>query len=139
MTLRTAAATLLFATLLAGCATGPSMSELKTPLPALEQGKARVFFYRTGIIGGAYQPEVTLNGEVVGKATPRAIYLKDVPPGSYAVTTSMTSEKVNFVLAEGQKQYVRISYKFGFNIYPELVDEPAAEKEVQDLSFVASK
>ena len=139
MTLRTAAATLLFATLLAGCATGPSMSELKTPLPALEQGKARVFFYRTGIIGGAYQPEVTLNGEVVGKATPRAIYLKDVPPGSYAVTTSMTSEKVNFVLAEGQKQYVRISYKFGFNIYPELVDGPTAEKEVQDLSFVASK
>jgi hypothetical protein len=139
MTVRTIAAALLLATLVSGCATGPSMSELKTPLHALEQGKGRVFFYRTGIIGGAYQPDVMLNGAVVGSATPRAVYLKDVPPGSYTVTTSMTNDKVNFVLSEGQQQYVRISYKFGFNIYPELVDGPTGEKEVRDLSFVAGK
>lgn len=139
MTFRSLAAVVIVAALVAGCATGPSMSELKTPLPAMEQGKGRVYFYRTGIIGGAYQPEVTLNGSVVGKASPRGVYFKDVAPGTYIVTTSMTSEKVNFALAAGQKQYVRLSYSFGFNIYPELVEGSVGEKEIQDLSYVASQ
>jgi len=138
MTLRSLGTAVMVAMLVTGCATGPSMSALKTPLPAMDQGKGRVYFYRTGIIGGAYQPEVTLNGGVVGKATPRGVYFKDVPPGNYTVTTSMTSQKVNFVLAAGQKQYIRTSYSFGFNIYPELVEESVGEKEIQDLSYVAS-
>jgi hypothetical protein len=43
-------------------ATEPSESEQKPPIPALEKGKARIYFYRTGIFGAAYQPGVTLNG-----------------------------------------------------------------------------
>lgn len=139
MSWRAIAIVVMFAALVTGCATGPSMSELRTSLPAQEQGKGRVYFYRTGIIGSAYQPDVTLNGAVVGKAAPRGAYFRDVPPGTYTVTTSMTNEKVNFVLAAGEQQYIRLSYSFGFNIYPELVETSTGEKEIQDLSYIASQ
>ena len=66
MNLKIVAALSMIVALLSSCATGPSMSELKTPMPTLGQGMGRVYFYRTGFIGGAYQPEVTLNGNVVG-------------------------------------------------------------------------
>ncbi|OYU41734.1 MAG: hypothetical protein CFE44_28080 [Burkholderiales bacterium PBB4] len=129
---------ILASALVSGCATGPSMSGMKSPVSALEAGKARVYFYRTGIIGAAYQPEVTLNGLVVGKATPRGVYFRDVPPGAYLVTTSMTKETVSFKLVAGQKQYVRLSYSFGFNIYPELVNTSNGESESKDLSYIAA-
>lgn len=119
-----------------GCATGPSISERKTPLPALEQGKGRVFFYRSGIIGGAYQPDVTLNWNVVGKATPRGVYFRDVSPGSYTITTSMTKQEISFVLGTGQTRYVRLSYSFGFKIYPELIEASVGEREIQDLRYI---
>jgi hypothetical protein len=138
MNLRTIAALSTVVALLSGCATGPSMSEVKTPLPTLSKDMGRVYFYRTGVIGGAYQPEVTLNGNVVGKAVPRGVYFKDVPPGSYKVTTSMTKETVNFALAVGQKQYIKLSYSFGFNIYPEVIEASVGETEIQDLSYIAS-
>ena len=121
---------------LAGCASGPSLAELKSSMPALGQDMGRVYFYRTGFIGGAYQPEFTLNGATVGKATPRGVYFKDVLPGSYSVTTSLTKDVVNFTLAGGQSQYVKFSYGFGFNIYPELVEVTLGEREIQDLSLL---
>lgn len=124
--------------LVSGCATGPSMSEMKTPIPTIEAGKGRVYFYRTGVIGGAYQPEVTLNGLVVGKAIPKGVYFKDVSPGAYSVTTSMTKETVNFTISAGQKRYVRLSYSFGFKIYPELIEASVGESEAKDLSYIAA-
>ena len=125
--------------LTSGCATGPSISESGRIVPALETGKARIYFYRTSIIGGAYQPEVTLNGAVVGRATPRAVYFRDVAPGYYSVTTSMTDEVVKFALIAGQRQFVRINYAFGFRIYPELIEVSVGEKEIDDLSYVAEQ
>ena len=98
-----------------------------------------MYFYRTGVIGGAYQPDVTLNDQVVGTAIPRGVYFKDVAPGQYAVTTKMTSEKVTFSLVAGQQQYIRLSYSFGFNIYPELVESSIGESEIQELSFTGTR
>jgi len=136
--LKIIATVLIACVLLSGCATGPSMSENKTPLPVLAAGKARVYFYRTGIVGGAYQPDVTLNGLVVGKATSRGVYFRDVQPGEYSVTTSMTKDVIKFTLTAGQKQYVRFNYSFGFNIYPEIIDESVGEAESKNLSYTAT-
>ncbi len=133
------AVSVVFCVLISGCATGPSISESKTTMPSLQSGQARIYFYRTSIIGGAYQPEVTLNGLAVGRAIPRGVYFRDVAPGHYAVTTSMTNEVVKFELVAGQRQFVRINYALGFRIYPELVDALAGENETNDLSYIAEQ
>ena len=63
------------ATLLAGCATsGPKFSEMATSMSAAAKpGTGRIYFYRTAVLGAAVQPEVRLNGEVVGTAVPRGL------------------------------------------------------------------
>jgi hypothetical protein len=121
--------------LVAGCATGPSMKESAQAVPSLESGKGRIFFYRTMIVGAAYTPDVLLNGQKVGNAVPRSVFFQDVAPGKYAVTTTMTSEVVNLEVSAGEKKYVRLSYAFGFRIYPELVDPPTGESEASELSL----
>jgi hypothetical protein len=119
-----------------GCATGPSLKEQSAKLPALDAGKARIFFYRTIVIGAAYQPDVLLNGEKVGTAAPRGVFFRDVAPGKYTVTTTMTSQVVILDMAAGERKYVRLGYSFGFNIYPELVDAATGEAESSELSYV---
>ena len=121
---------------LLGCATGPSLKEQSGRLPALDTAKARIFFYRTIVIGAAYQPDVLLNGAKVGIAAPRGVFFRDVAPGRYTVTTTMTSQVVSLDLAAGEKKYVRLGYSFGFNIYPELVDATTGEAESSELSYV---
>ena len=121
--------------IVAGCATGPSLKDSVRAIPALESGKARVVFYRTIVIGAAYQPDVLLNGQKVGSAVPRGVFFRDVPPGKYTVTTTMTSDVVTFDIVGGEKKYVKLNYGFGFRIYPELVDSATGEAESSELSY----
>jgi hypothetical protein len=127
---------ILACALACACASGPTLSDARASVPVLAAGKARIYFYRTGIVGAAYQPEVTLNGAVVGKAAPRGVYFRDVAPGHYAVTTRLTRKVVEFDVAAGQKMYVRMDYSFGFNIDPELIQASVGEREISELSFV---
>lgn len=112
------------------------MKESAQALPSMESGKGRIFFYRTIVIGAAYQPDVLLNGQKVGSAVPRGVFFRDVPPGKYAVTTTMTSQVVNFEVGAGEKKYIRLNYGFGFRIYPELVDAATGDSEASELSLV---
>ena len=121
--------------LISACATGPSLKESAQALPPLDSGQGRIFFYRTIVIGAAYTPDVLLNGQKVGNAVPRGVFYRDVPPGKYAVTTTMTSEIVNFDVAAGDKKYIKLNYGFGFRIYPELVDSATGESEASELSL----
>jgi uncharacterized protein DUF2846 len=121
---------------IAACATGPSLKEQAAAVPALGAGQGRIYFYRTSVVGGAYQPDVLLSGQKVGDAKPRGVFFRDVAPGKYSVTTTMTSQVVNFDVAAGEKKYVKLSYSFGFNIYPELVDPATGEAESSGLTYI---
>jgi len=131
--------TVLAVLLLTACATGPSLKEQAAAVPAVGPGQARIYFYRTTVIGGAYQPDVLLNGKKVGNATPRGVFFRDVAPGKYSVTTTMTSQVVNFDVVGSEKKFVKLSYSFGFNIYPELVDSATGEAESSELSYAPQK
>ena len=87
--------------MMAACATGPALKEQSPALPALETGQARVYFYRTSVVGGASELAVLLNGQQVGNAIPRSVFFRDVAPGKYSVTTAMSSQVVKFELAAG--------------------------------------
>jgi hypothetical protein len=127
---------LLFA--ISACATGPSLKGSANALPPLEVGKGRIFFYRPILIGAAHTPDVLLNSEKVGNAVARGVFIKDVAPGKYAATTTMTSEIVTFNISAGEKKYIRLNYGFGFRIYPELADAATGATEASSLSLTGS-
>ena len=129
----------LIVLMMVACATGSSLKEQAAAVPALGTGQGRIYFYRTSVVGGAYQPDVLLNGQKVGDAKPRGVFFRDVAPGKYSVATTMTSQVVTFDVAADEKKYVKLSYSFGFNIYPELVDSATGEAESSKLSYIRQK
>ena len=72
-----------------GCATsGPKYSELSPVISTLPPDTGRIYIYRTSALGAAVQPEVKLNGEVVGKAVPKGFFYVDKKPGTYEILIS---------------------------------------------------
>ena len=131
------------AVIVAGCATGgQKFKEMSSEMAAPPAGMGRIYFYRTSVFGAAVQPEVKLNGEVVGKAVPQGFFYSDRPPGDYTVTTATEVEKkLTFTLDAGQVRYVRLAISMGVlvgHVYGELVDEPVAVNEMESTSYTGS-
>ncbi len=118
---------------LSSCSLSP-FGASPAPFPPLEPGKGRVVLYRSSSSGSPYTSEALLNGERVGRTDRRGVYVRDVAPGSYAVTTTMTARVVNFSVAAGERKYVRFSNAFfDARIYPELVEASKGESESASL------
>jgi len=129
--------------LLSACATsGPKFSEMVASISAPNPDMGRIYFYRTAVIGAAVQPDVRLNGEVVGKAVPRGFFYVDRPAGNYQVATETEVERqLTFTLEAGQVRYVRLSIGMGFfvgHVYGELVDEAKGQAEIADMRFTGA-
>ena len=130
------------ALILGGCATsGQKFSETATTAatgPAPDMG--RIYFYRTMLLGMAVQPEVKVNGEVVGRAVPNGFFYVDRKPGSYEISTTTEVERtLSLTLDKGQTRYVKLSLSIGFvvgHVYPELIDNDIATKEMASTRFV---
>ncbi len=124
---------------LVGCATGPKFSEISPSLTETMPNKGRIYIYRTAILGAAVQPEVKLNGEVIGKAVPNGFFYVDREPGDYKITTSTEVDRhLSLILEKGQTRYVRLNISMGFfvgHVYPELVENEDGEKEIQQCSY----
>ena len=129
---------------LAGCAaTGAKFGEVATTLPAVKPGEGRIFILRdTGMMGAALQPEVRLNGVVVGKSQPAGFFYVDRPTGNYTATTATEVEKaLTFTLAPGETKYVRSYVTMGVmvgRINLELVDPVKARTMLTDLSYTGA-
>src|SRR5208337_492753 len=121
--------------LAAGCATsGPKFTELSSSMANMPADTGRIYIYRTTVLGAAIQPEVKLNGEVIGSAVPMGFFYIDKTPGDYELeATTEVTRKLSLTLEQGQKRYVRLSISMGFfagHVYPELVDDEVAQKEI---------
>ncbi|MCR6481128.1 DUF2846 domain-containing protein [Variovorax sp. ZS18.2.2] len=99
-----------------GCsATGPRFSEVSQNLPSLGENEGRIYFYRDSIVGMAVQPEVVVNGQVVGKSQPGSFFFIDRPTGTYRATAQTEAEgSIDIVLRPKQTAYVRMSIGIGF-------------------------
>jgi hypothetical protein len=134
----------LVALLLGACATGPKYAEVKGGIPGLSPSQGRIYFYRnvSMLIGGALQPSVLLNGTKVGDATPGGFFFVDRDPGPMEVSLSTEVErKASFALEAGQTRYVHMYVGIGVlvgRLYPELVDEAVALKDIEGLSFTGA-
>ena len=125
--------------LLGGCASGPAFRTVEQKLQVQPSGKARIYFYRDGTLGGAIQPKILLNGVVVGKSEPKGVFFVDHDPGDMEVVTgSEVEKKLTFTAAAGEVRYVRTYASFGllvWRIIPELADESKAREAIADLAF----
>jgi len=132
---------------LAGCAaTGAKYDQMAAAMPTLKAGEGRIYFLRSSsMLGAAVQPEIKLNGQVVGKSQPGGFFYVDRPAGKYAATTETETEKaLTFVLDAGETKYVRSSVSMGVmvgRVNLELETAEKAKAELGGLSFtgVASK
>ena len=130
--------------LLAGCAaSGPKLAEMRSTMPQLKPDQGRIFFYRnSSMLGAAMQPNIMLNGRVVGESKPGGFFYVDDAPGPKEVATSTEVErKLTFTLERGQTRYVRTAVGMGIavgRVYAELVDNATGEKELQETSYTGS-
>lgn len=135
---------LIVAFLLGGCATtGPKFAEYAPSISHLSPDTGRIYLYRTSVLGFAIQPEVKLNGEVIGKAVPKGFFYVDKKTGNYEIMTSTeVKRKLSLTLDEGQTRYVRLNISMGFfvgHVYPELVESQVGEKEIQNCRYIGQK
>jgi len=125
---------------LGGCATGTPYKQEAAKLSPPAAGEGRVWMYRDSALGFAIQPDVKLNGVVVGTAVPNAAFYVDRPKGNYEVAASTEVEKkATFTLEAGETKYVRLTPTFGVmvgRIVPELVSAEEAKKALPDLTVV---
>jgi len=131
------------ASLLAGCASGPKYSQVRNTFPAVGPEQGRIFVYRATTMGVAVQPDVKLNDQKVGSATPKGFFYVDKPAGNYQISTSTEVKRtLSFTLDKAQTRYVRLNMAWGFFVghcYPELVEPAVGEKELEKCSFVGDK
>lgn len=129
--------------LLAACASGPKHAEIQASIPAVKAGEGRLYVYReSSMMGAAIQPNVLVNGKVVGTSKPGGFFFVDLPPGAVEVSTSTEVEKkLSLTLDAGQTRYVRTVIGFGLlvgRVYPELVDNAAGAKALADTSYIGA-
>lgn len=125
--------------LLAGCASGPKMAEMRSTIPPIPPGMGRIYVYRATSLGFGLKPDVMLNGQRVATSEALGFFFVDRPPGSYEISTSTEVErKASFALAAGETKYIRTSVSIGVlvgRLIPELVTQAEGEKEMADLSW----
>ena len=128
---------------LGACASGPKFNEVKSALPTVPADQGRIYVYRSAsMFGAAIQPEVKLNGDVVGKSQPGGFFFVDRPAGNYEVTTATeTEKKVTFVLDKGEVKYIKTSPSFGVmvgRVIPELIDPAQGQPELEQTSYTGT-
>lgn len=130
---------------LAACATGGAKyQDMASSMPNLKPGAGRLYFLRSSsIVGAAIQPDIRLNGEVVGSSKPGGFFYVDRPAGNYvAATATETENAASFALQAGETRYLRTSPSFGLligRIVVELESPDKAKAELASLSYTGGE
>jgi hypothetical protein len=108
--------------------------------PPLAAGDARICFYRETWHALSVQPDVTVAGQVVGKASPNEWFCVDRKPGTYEVSTvSEPDHRFAVTLQAGDTRYASLEFTVTWflvaHINPELVDNATGEKGVVGLHY----
>lgn len=125
---------------LTGCAAkGPRYTEVEASFPALRSGYGRLVVYRSGGLGPAVQPDIKLNGEVIGKSQPQGFFFVDRTAGRYTVSARTEIETtLDAELVEGRTTYVQTSITMGLFVgHPSLAlqSESTAVPQLPRLAY----
>ena len=125
---------------LTGCATGPSFQEQSASIPTASPDSARIYVYRTAVLGAAIQPAVKVNDEIVGKAVPKGFFYIDRPAGNYTISASTEAKRnLTIALEPGDERYVRLEVKIGLlvaQVKPVLVENSIGQQQIAGTKYV---
>ena len=126
------------------CATGPKYRDVESDFPDLTAESGRIFFYRSSSpVGGAVQPKIYLNDEVVGKSQPGGFFFVDRPPGDYRVRcTTEVKRELTFSLTPGEQKYVKTVVQMGAfvgHVLPQLESREQAMKTLEGSSYIGTQ
>jgi hypothetical protein len=129
--------------LVSGCATGMKHDQMASSMPSVKPGEGRIYFLRSSsMVGAAIQPEIRLDGQVVGNSKPGGFFFVDRPAGNHVASASTETEKtVSFTLQPGETKYIRSSIGFGLLVGRVILEPetPAkAQAELGSLSYTGS-
>jgi hypothetical protein len=129
--------------LLVGCGApvGTSYTEMSVSLPPVKAGESRVFFYTPALrFGGDVQPEIRVNGTLVGFAVPSGFFYVDRPAGRYETTGKTAADgRLELPLAAGETRYVRATARSAFSVNAvHLLLVPATEGQADMAGLVYS-
>ena len=129
----------VLALLATGCASGLKHSEMASSIPVLKNGDGRIYFFRSSsMFGAAMQPDIKLNGEVVGESKPGGFFFVDRAAGKYVASTSTETEKtLSFLSDAGETKYVRSSVSFGVMVGRVVLELETPEKAKEELSSLS--
>jgi len=105
--------------LLQGCAaTGPKGTEMASTLNATAPGYGRIVFFRSaGFAGGAVQPDIKLDGQVVGQSKPGGFFYAEAGPGKRVIEAATeTASRLEITVMPGQTYYVRSAISMGLMV-----------------------
>lgn len=134
------AAAVLFALWLQGCAaTGPKGAEMASALNSVPAGYGRIVFYRSsGLAGAAVQPDIRVDGQIVGQSKPGGFFYADVGPGKRAIEAATEStSRLEITALPGQTYYVRSAIGMGLLVGRITLNQEGqvtAQAELQGLS-----
>lgn len=99
-----------------------------------------MYFLRSAsMFGAAIQPDLRLNGQVVGESKPGGFFFVDRPAGKYVASAATETEKtLSFALDGGETKYVRSSPSVGLmvgRVVLELETPDKAKEELSSLSY----
>jgi hypothetical protein len=107
--------------LVAGCGAAPvgtTYTAMSVSLPAPKPGEGRIYFYTPRVKFGAnVQPEIRVNGTLVGFAVPTGFFYVDRPAGRYEATGKVAADgRIELPLAAGETKYVRAFAPSAFSV-----------------------
>jgi hypothetical protein len=124
-----------------GCASGPSYDKVASSFQPVASNQGRIFCYRNSAVGAAVQPDIRLNGTVIGKAVPKGFFYVDRPAGTYEISASTEATRnLSINLEPGDEKYVRLEVKLGVfvgHIKPVLVDASKGQAEIKKTKYIA--
>jgi hypothetical protein len=130
----------------AGCAAGGGSGadggDAAGP-PSLAAGDARICFYRETWHALSVQPDVTVNGQIVGRALPNAWFCVDRKPGTYDISTvSEPDRKFSAALKAGETRWASLEFTVTWfliaHINPVPVDEAVGRRGSAGLHYRAN-
>jgi hypothetical protein len=127
-----------------GCAaTGPKAFEMSGALNVIPPGYGRIVFFRANsVVGAAIQPDIRVDGQVVGQSRPGGFFYVDASPGRHVASSGTeNTSSADVQVVAGQTHYVRSAIGMGLlvgRVTLTLEGRMTAQPELAELSYTGT-
>ena len=126
--------------LMASCAApNPTYDEYASTLSPASAGNGRIYFYRVARDGGTIRPQITIDGEAVGRTIPYGFIYVDRLTGNYKISVSTEShESLSVDVVAGEEIFVRLDIHItpsSWDVNPVRVDAVTGKEQLKYTKY----